>query len=42
MVGVRPEHFTPHGKVKLNVNVDLIEDLGGTSFAMSARLTARR
>jgi len=33
MVGVRPEHFTPHGKIKLNVNVDLIEDLGGTSFA---------
>lgn len=33
LVGVRPEHFTPHGKVKLNVNVELIEDLGGTSFA---------
>ena len=33
MVGVRPEHFAPHGKVKLSVNVDMIEDLGGTSFA---------
>ena len=33
MVGVRPEHFSASGKVKLAVNVDLIEDLGGTSFA---------
>ncbi len=33
MVGVRPEHFLPTGKIKLAVNVDLIEDLGGTSFA---------
>jgi lactose/L-arabinose transport system ATP-binding protein len=33
MVGIRPEHISPSGKVKLAVNVDLVEDLGGTSFA---------
>ena len=33
MVGIRPEHFTASGTVKLPVNVDLVEDLGGTSYA---------
>ena len=33
MVGIRPEHFTASGAVKLPVHVDLVEDLGGTSFA---------
>ena len=33
MVGIRPEHFTAKGAVKLPVHVDLVEDLGGTSFA---------
>ena len=33
MVGIRPEHFTANGSVKLPVHVDLVEDLGGTSYA---------
>ncbi|MGC6454243.1 MAG: ABC transporter ATP-binding protein [Candidatus Puniceispirillaceae bacterium] len=33
MVGIRPEHFTAGSAVTLPVHVDLVEDLGGTSYA---------
>jgi lactose/L-arabinose transport system ATP-binding protein len=33
LIGVRPEHFTPSGNVPLAVDVELIEHLGGSSFA---------
>ena len=32
LVGVRPEHFTKDGQVRLGVTLDVIEHLGGTSF----------
>ena len=32
LVGVRPEHFSETGKVKLKTSIDVIENLGGTSF----------
>ena len=32
LVGVRPEHFTKDGRVRLGVTLDVIEHLGGTSF----------
>ena len=33
LVGVRPEHFAPDRPVRFAVNVDLIEHLGGASYA---------
>lgn len=33
LAGIRPEHFEAKGKVRLKTNIDLIENLGGTSFA---------
>ncbi len=32
-LGIRPEHFDAKGAAKLKVTIDVIEDLGGTSFA---------
>jgi lactose/L-arabinose transport system ATP-binding protein len=32
LVGVRPEHFAKDGQVRLDVTLDVIEHLGGTSF----------
>jgi len=32
LVGVRPEHFAGDGEVRLDVTLDVIEHLGGTSF----------
>jgi lactose/L-arabinose transport system ATP-binding protein len=32
-LGVRPEHFDANGPVKVSIPVDVIEHLGGTSFA---------
>jgi lactose/L-arabinose transport system ATP-binding protein len=32
-LGVRPEHFDPQAAVKVDIPVDVIEHLGGTSFA---------
>ena len=32
MVGVRPEHFSDDGDVRMRVTLDVIEHLGGTSF----------
>jgi len=32
-LGIRPEHFDPAGTVKLNASVDVVEHLGGSSFA---------
>ena len=32
-VGVRPENFVDAGKVKLKTKIDVIENLGGTSYA---------
>ncbi len=32
LAGIRPEHFSDSGKVKLKTKIDVIENLGGTSF----------
>jgi lactose/L-arabinose transport system ATP-binding protein len=32
-LGIRPEHFDPAGAVTLPIDIDLIEHLGGSSFA---------
>src|SRR5208282_5303074 len=32
LVGVRPEHFANDGEVRMNITLDVIEHLGGTSF----------
>jgi lactose/L-arabinose transport system ATP-binding protein len=32
-LGVRPEHFNPAGSVRLKTRVDVIENLGGASYA---------
>lgn len=34
-LGIRPEHFTADGSAQLDVKIDVIEDLGGASFAYS-------
>ncbi len=33
LAGIRPEHFAANGSVRFNVEIDVIENLGGTSFA---------
>ncbi len=33
LLGIRPEHFAPSGGVGIEVNIDVIENLGGSSFA---------
>jgi lactose/L-arabinose transport system ATP-binding protein len=33
LLGVRPEHFRRDGDVKIRANIDVVENLGGTSFA---------
>ncbi|MDB5528336.1 MAG: ATPase component of ABC-type sugar transporter [Devosia sp.] len=33
LLGIRPEHFSPTGSVRLGVMVDLVEHLGGASYA---------
>ena len=33
LLGIRPEHFDAQGSAKLKVKIDVIEDLGGSSFA---------
>ncbi len=33
LLGIRPEHFDPSGKVKIKTEVDVIENLGGISYA---------
>lgn len=33
IVGIRPEHFDPHGEVNLSTKIDVIENLGGTAYA---------
>ena len=33
LVGVRPEHFTAQGVAKIETQIDVIENLGGASFA---------
>ncbi len=40
LLGVRPEHFDAAGTVRLGVNVDLVEHLGGASYAYSGAGTA--
>jgi len=35
LLGIRPEHFDPAGKVKIKTKIDVIEDLGGVSYAYS-------
>ncbi|MGN6773304.1 MAG: ABC transporter ATP-binding protein [Rhizobiaceae bacterium] len=34
-LGIRPEHFDPTGSVRLKTRVDVIENLGGASYAYS-------
>lgn len=33
MLGIRPEHFDKNGEVSIQTKIDVIENLGGTSFA---------
>jgi len=33
VLGIRPEHFSPAGSVAITVDVELVEHLGGASFA---------
>jgi lactose/L-arabinose transport system ATP-binding protein len=32
-LGIRPEHFDPKGKIRISAPVDVIENLGGVSYA---------
>ena len=36
LMGIRPEHFSSQGAVKIEARIDVIEDLGGASFAYSS------
>jgi lactose/L-arabinose transport system ATP-binding protein len=36
-VGLRPEHFSPSGSSTLTAKIDVIENLGGTSYAYSRK-----
>ncbi len=36
-VGVRPEHFEPEGSVQAQLSIDVIENLGGVSYAYSSQ-----
>ncbi|MBE0579580.1 sn-glycerol-3-phosphate ABC transporter ATP-binding protein UgpC [Devosia sp.] len=40
LLGVRPEHFAPDEAVSLNLTVDLVEHLGGASYAYIGSGTA--
>ena len=33
LLGIRPEHFAPDGQVEIETSVDVVEHLGGSSFA---------
>ncbi len=33
VVGIRPEHFSPDGAVRISTPIDVVEDLGGASYA---------
>ncbi len=33
VLGIRPEHFDPRGEIRLSAPVDVIENLGGVSYA---------
>ncbi len=39
MVGVRPEHFTDGGSTKLEVRIDVIENLGGVAYGYAGAET---
>jgi lactose/L-arabinose transport system ATP-binding protein len=39
LVGIRPEHFDPAGGARLSVEVDLVEHLGGASYAYARSQT---
>lgn len=39
-LGIRPEHFSKTGKSTLKTKIDVIEELGGTSFAYAGADTA--
>jgi lactose/L-arabinose transport system ATP-binding protein len=32
-LGIRPEHFSPDGRIRLDVRVEVVENLGGVSYA---------
>ena len=34
-LGIRPEHFDPAGATTFEINVDVVENLGGTAYAYS-------
>ena len=41
LVGIRPEHFSDDGQVCIRVTLDVIEHLGGTSFAYTRSASER-
>ncbi len=41
LVGIRPEHFSDDGQVRIRVTLDVIEHLGGTSFAYTRSASER-
>lgn len=41
LVGIRPEHFIAEGGPTINVQIDVIENLGGTAFAYAATSSDR-
>ncbi|SIN76254.1 ABC transporter ATP-binding protein [Vannielia litorea] len=36
VLGLRPEHFEPDGPIRATINVDVVENLGGVSYAYSS------
>ena len=38
-LGLRPEHFDPNGPVKIDLQIDVVEHLGGTSFGYGGAST---
>ena len=35
-IGLRPEHFEPRGQIQVDLNIEVIENLGGVSYAYAA------
>ncbi|MGL4404497.1 MAG: ABC transporter ATP-binding protein, partial [Notoacmeibacter sp.] len=38
-LGLRPEHFDANGSVKIDLKIDVVEHLGGTSFGYGGAST---
>jgi lactose/L-arabinose transport system ATP-binding protein len=41
-IGLRPEHFSPDGSMSVELDIDVIENLGGVSYAYSSTETESR